>query len=664
MEKYYTDNPELGPRSQEMKDIDNMTSRYAVDEFGASTNPMQHQTEALKARIFHGANRVEFSFFGRGKGSKEQSTPGSYGAREREDMRHLAEFNKVETSTHATVGVTGLSGLNMQQGSFDDRQRKEAIDEVKRAIHFAAEATTGGAVVFHSGEAPRYMYDRWKDDKGQSMFKAFPEEEQRRMTYLVDPISKKLVAQIQDIDRIAMPIYKTDEKGNIEYLKDENGNIIKDDLLKKYDTLHDGKIPQYETDEKGNIKTKVINYAQFKDMRRQEYEKEGKPVPTEEQLVKEFFQQQRLLDVQYNLHFGKGSEREYMEGLDRREKIIDTLNFYKKLKKNVPEDQWWKYKKTIPDGRHHLIPPDNVDPVEYLEKALQETDRRIIQAKEMAVHGRRQAEQVLEMVERSQLADKFALTQTEQSMAELGIYAWQMTNKAHKDYKDGKAPYDLKNPIYIAPENLFPEVYGSHPDELKEIILRGRQYMVKQLKDQYKMDEKKAKELAQKHIKATFDIGHANMWRKYFVSKEGESLEERDKRFNQWLIKKTKKLVDEGIIGHIHVNDNFGFHDEHLSAGDGNAPIKDFIENAKKAGLKEFIVESGSFNPLRSLPDTWMHFDSPVYHVSVPGITRDTWTDFYRSYFGRTEGPRYIVGEYAPSDEFKGSPFYSGLPLE
>ena len=79
---------------------------------------------------------------------------------------------------------------------------------------------------------------------------------------------------------------------------------------------------------------------------------------------------------------------------------------------------------------------------------------------------------------------------------------------------------------------------------------------------------------------------------------------------------------------------------------------------------------------MTSLPDTWMHFDSPVYGIHVPGFTPDSWTDpsigptphgwnnFYRSYFGRTEGPRYIVGEYSPSEEFKGSPFYSGLSME
>jgi len=216
-------------------------------------------------------------------------------------------------------------------------------------------------------------------------------------------------------------------------------------------------------------------------------------------------------------------------------------------------------------------------------------------------------------------------------------------------------------------------MYGAHPDELKNLVIKGRKAMQKQLMSTYGMNKEKAQTLSKKHIKATFDIGHANVWRKYFKSKEGESLDSRDKRFNKWLLGKTKELVDEGIVGHIHISDNFGFHDEHLAAGDGNAPIRDFVEQAKKAGLNEFIVESGSFNPLTSLPDTWMHFDSPVYGMHVAGFTNDTWTDpnsaprwnnFHRSYFGKTEGPRYLVGDMAPSDDFKGAPFYTGVSLE
>jgi hypothetical protein len=71
-----------------------------------------------------------------------------------------------------------------------------------------------------------------------------------------------------------------------------------------------------------------------------------------------------------------------------------------------------------------------------------------------------------------------------------------------------------------------------------------------------------------------------------------------------------------------------------------------------------------------------MHFDSPVYNIHVPGFKIDPWTEpaigttpygwnnFYRSYFGRTEGPRFVVGDYSPSEDFKGAPFYSGLSIE
>jgi len=63
-----------------------------IQEIGASSNPFQHQTEALKARIFHGASRVEFSFFGQGKTNKEQPGPESFGKTERQ-----AQFRAVIT---------------------------------------------------------------------------------------------------------------------------------------------------------------------------------------------------------------------------------------------------------------------------------------------------------------------------------------------------------------------------------------------------------------------------------------------------------------------------------------------------------------------------------------------------------------------------------------
>lgn len=662
-----------GRHSEEIKEIDT-AFEIGVDEWGTTTNPREHQTEALKSRIFHGANRVEMTFFGAQKGNKEAATPETFGARERRDMRELAEINNIQTTTHATVNVQGLSGLNMQQGMFSDDQRKRSIEEIKKAIHFAAEATTGGAIVFHTGEAPRYMHGRkWNGDKDVE-FEMYPEEDIRKVTYLADPLSKRLVAQISGVDKIAMPIFKTDGKGNIEYLKDEKGNEVFDEQLKRVDRLHQGRVPLYETDSNGDIKTQMITFQEFERKKLEEYKKkhpEWNHTKVEEEVAKDFFHQQKFVDVMYSLNFGIRSEREYNELIEQRQKIMDSLRFYKELQEKVPKEEWWKFKKQGYQ-RNLFTPPDEEDPVEYLAKNLKENERAIAYTKELALHGRRTALEQLDQVERSKLADQFAIGQSAQSMGDLGVYTWEMNERAKK--KQGISNFNLKNDLYLAPENLFPEMYGAHPEELKTLVLKGREEMAKQLQSRYHMNKEKANELAKKHIKATFDIGHINVWRKYFKSKEGESLEERDKRFDGWVLKKTKELLDQGIIGHIHVSDNFGFDDEHLTAGDGNAPIKQFIAQAKKMGFSEFIIESGSFNPMTSMPDTWMHFDSPVYGLHVPGFTKDKWTDpsisgrgfnsIYRSYFGRTEGPRYLVGDMSPSEDFKGAPFYTGMPME
>jgi hypothetical protein len=589
-------------------------------------------------------------------------------------MRELAEFNKVETTTHATVGIQGLAGLNMQQRLFSDEQRKQAIDEIKRAIHFAAEATTGGAVVFHTGEAPRSMLSEFQE-KGQPLFEMHPEEATREQFLLADPVTKKIIPVKRD-DRIAIP-YIEKENGGYKYLRDENGEYVVDKTLEKYDPIHKGRIPIYETEPDGSIKVEVKSFNDWIKIRRKEYKQSGLKVPELKELVKDFYRVQAINQVQYYINFGRFSEGEYERLLDDRKKIIKSLNYYKDLKKKMPEEDWWKVKKTSPravDGGM-FVPPEVEDPIEWLEERLGQFDTQINRQTEFDIMGKRQSLETLDMVNRSMNASDFAVEESAKSMAELGEYLWQQNEAAKKKYKKGELK-GVKNDLYLAPENLFPETYGSHPDELKKMVTTGRKAMSERLVSHYGMSKGRAQELAEKHIKATFDIGHANIWRKYFVAKDGESLENRDKRFNKWLLGKTKELLNEGIIGHIHVSDNFGFHDEHLTAGDGNTPIKEFIEQAKKEGLSEFIIESGSFNPMTSLPDTWLHFDSPVYNIHVPGFTQSWWTEpslgatpqgfsnFYRSYFGRTEGPRYIVGDYAPSEDFKGAPFYTGIPID
>src|SRR3989338_5302395 len=104
--------------------------------------------QKLQAAIRQGSAKVEFTFFGQGKSGQGQHTPESVGTLERQQMQELAKLNQMKLSTHATVGIHGVSGMTRE--GFEEQQRQSALREINKAIEFAAQASTGGAVVFHT----------------------------------------------------------------------------------------------------------------------------------------------------------------------------------------------------------------------------------------------------------------------------------------------------------------------------------------------------------------------------------------------------------------------------------------------------------------------------------------------------------------------------------
>lgn len=685
-----------------------------LNQIGASTNPFQHQTEALKARIFHGASRIEFSFFGQGKSNKEQPSPESFGKVERQDMRDLAEYNKIQTSTHASVGIQGLSGLN--QSKFSDEQKKNSIDELKRAIDFASEASTGGAVVFHTGESPRSMNIPFNGE-----FQMFKEEPGREQHYIASRRQKQLVSEIRENTKQYLPVKKLDENRNPLIMKDENGKPVFDELTDEY-------LYEYEKDEKGGIKLEEKYFKEFKleylgdkynglltDEERNQIKKiQGKNLNEEDKIksltkiennvvnrikergydpdffrkqskeaAMEFHKKQMLMQIQYQLGMSRHYEQKFEEDLIKHDKVKKSYNYYKELKEKLPPEEWEKMKKQVPVDPYGLgfTPPRDIDPVEYLEKQLRNTESDLEVTMDMVKSGKGRALEIMnDFKEKDSLgngkvkdfvaAEDFAAERSADAMAEAAIFALEKTEQRIREDKEkyGKSSLE-KNPLFISPESWQPETYGGHPDEMKRLVLDARKRMAEELERTRSYSKKKAEETAEKHIKATLDIGHLNTWKRYYVKKEGETQEAYDKRFEKWVLDKSKDLVKNKIVGHVHLSDNYGYHDEHLTIGDGNAPIKKFLEIMKEAGIEDYIVEGGSFNPLTALPRSWNFLGSPVYSIFKPGIAEQTWGDslvggFHQSYFGRTEMPRYIIGEYAPSDDYKGAPFYTGTPLE
>jgi hypothetical protein len=225
---------------------------------------------------------------------------------------------------------------------------------------------------------------------------------------------------------------------------------------------------------------------------------------------------------------------------------------------------------------------------------------------------------------------------------------------------------ELKESIYIAPENVFPEFYGSHADEMIKIVETSRKEMAEKLQKRG-YDSSEAKKLAQEHIKATLDTGHLNNWRQHFKARTDEngnpieSAEQTEKRFNKWYLDEVKKMIDKKIIGHIHLTDNWGYDDEHLTPGQGNTPTREVVKMLENAGYKDFITEVGSFNANTILQDTLAELGSPLYALDRGAGRRMTMGRMRHGHFGYNAPANYIVGAYAPSNDFR---LWSEVPLE
>src|SRR3989338_7279008 len=97
-----------------------------IGDFGMSLGlgPVPN-VAAVGAKMRGGAKTMELVFMGSGKGGGQGHTPEMYGLKQRQALRELQSANRVDFTTHATVGVYGLAGMD-QQGNFSKQNRSAA----------------------------------------------------------------------------------------------------------------------------------------------------------------------------------------------------------------------------------------------------------------------------------------------------------------------------------------------------------------------------------------------------------------------------------------------------------------------------------------------------------------------------------------------------------
>jgi hypothetical protein len=580
-----------------------------INKIGISTPPMKDQLESLKARIFQGASKVELGFMGMQKGSMGQGavTPEMYGAEEREAIRDLAKINRVELTTHAAPGAVGAAGFDQRQGKFSEEHQKLVVDEIKRTIEFAADTAGGGPVVVHTGEWHRPLFDIEKSEKYKEKFEAYPKEKEKEAVYLVDEKTGQLTGIPRDIE-VFQPI--TDEKtGEYKYEKD------------------------------GTVMMEKLNYDQLLEKSKKVY-----PDLTPDKALFRFYQDT-------NIRRAKAEMTRFLDEKERYQHVYEKLrqqqDYWSELEKSTPREKQDIVRKSFEEALQIPL-KEGMSIKEAIGGRMKEIKRNLEWVDEISIQAKQTYENINETMKRIKPIEDVGIKKTASAISDMALYAY-----------DVERMKKLEKPLYISPENIFPEGYGSHPQELKRIILESRKDMVDKLKARG-IKEEQAEKIAEEHVKATFDIGHAYTWRKFFKGSDPTNIEKTNKEFKEWVMDNVKDLLKSKVIGRAHISDNFGYYDEHVTPGQGIVPIKEFVEELKKAKVTDVIVEP-AHQDIKALLGAWEHFGSSIYTALMPWGGRDRWSDIQHSYFGRTAGPNYIVGDIRPSEEWT---LWSQTPLE
>ena len=666
----------------------------------------------IYSKIRMGAGNIEIQFPGYRTGSRNAQTPEMFGEDQRQAIRELSLANEVKFTTHASFQLMGMMGRD-ERGNFSIYNATQDLFELKRAIDFQGDLG-GGSVVIHSGEFERPMTDMYLDDEtgrinlardphGRLLVRqAHTQEVDAQFTLMDDRTSAK-IETVQKDRLVGHPEWLREKKGR--WGEDNEGHRV---YINKYDYIdyegkkivnpynpEKGRVPEFDPIEK-KFKVKLKTFDDFR-KEAEEYNKwheqyyKKKPdfyhkMYPEEAYVKATLDAQEGIARGWSLQFSARAE----DVLSALKKLKETKEYYQKLKESLPPEEQWKILKqdttllNLAPNISQFLTPELQDPVKVIEKAIFDVERTLEYDRSTAASQEQQAIDTHETKDHIVTPIKRLEKHGTRLYAEAGIHALRRTK-------------DPNNPVTVAVEHIFPERFGGHLEELKWIIQKSREKMVEMLTkpeieygasmapeeiDKEKLDKgvmqpnpyymgvskEEAEKLAQRHIKATLDTGHINLWRKYWQEDPRMTKEQNDDAFKKWALSQVESLAKEGMIGNVHLADNYGYHDDHLSPGQGNSPIREIMAIVKKYGYdKAITVEPGAdastdLSDFHGLMKTWRFFGSPVYGMGFRGSgVPQTWSDVQYSFFGQNKPPYYVFGGYAPSNDWT---LWSAVPLE
>ncbi len=612
----------------------------------------------------------------------------SYGKEAREALRDIARVNTVRfSSVHTPVNIGNMSGYNPQERGFNEEHRKIELEEVRKAVTFAADVGAQ-AVVVHTGEYQRPMSEQpWaKNADGTFKFLSYEEEPGRAVLYLVDERTGRVVADARKNQFVYEPEFKTawDEKRQRDRWVDIHGNFINEN---DHEALFK-RVAKFDPDTT-SFKTKKLTWDHFEERAayfNKYYLRDDGRVWTPEEMFYRSQMDTRILQSKgSSLFYGRYYDKEYKS----YEALQKTLKYYEEVEKNTSPDEAWRlYREdpTIPQYAqrgHAFVHGERRKVTDILKDAVNDLNKSLIHIHEASGAADAQASEFRETLKHVVPVEVYAKKKTTQSYAEAAIFAMKKTQESKY----------TKNPVYIAPENLFPEMgYGSHPDEIIKMVQDARKRMttlltepeildlherrdkegnIKVVKNPYYiqgMTKERAEQKAEDHIKSTIDTQHLGMWWKHFQPLPNEDPNDTKRRFDKWYMEQIKKMADANIIGHLHVVDSIGAGHHHLPVGQGDLPVKEAVEYIKKhkkfkgTMVSEAWGEESMFGTGRILTETWRAFGSRLRPINVPSNAMPFgWPGVQHAYGREMQSPYFIFGAYSPSNDWQ---LWSQIPME
>ncbi len=613
--------------------------------------------------------------------------PKAYGTEVRTAIREMLEatgvkFNGVEMPTSS---ITNLSGFNPQRMNIVEEKRRQDIQEVKDAIRFAADIGGGGGIDIWSQEYSREIWDApWNKPgpDGKPQFQAYEGEKDYAIKYLVDDRTGQVLQGIQTSQTWYVPKWKIFEKDGVDAsgqpvkagdFMDVEGNRIELDFNdKRIDRQLMKRVPIWDP-AKHEFEPEPLDWEKVKERAKTHNDRYNTTWTPEEYAYR--------TQVENRIAQARGQSlfysRRYSDELKELQELIKHRDKWKKIEAETPESEHYKlkddFRRDMTRTGQRFIEPDYMLPSEALERDIEDLKHNLKHIHEASASADAQASQTLEDYWHIKSLGKYAEEKSVSSYAELGIEAWRETKTNPKVSAD--------NPLYVGPEIGWPEAYGGHPEEFIGLIKTSRKKMVELLttpefKDEatgkaYKNDyfqpdisPDKAKELASEHIKGMFDTSHMGMWFQHFrKAHPNETEPERLDRFKKWYLDMADKMQKEGVIGGVQAVDTATGAHAHLPPGQGILPVVEAVTNLKKKGFKGFIVSEGheeeGFGAGRIVTETWRAFGAHAgYNVYNHPVR---WSDVSNTHWGYAAPPNYIVGAYAPSNEWK---LWSEVPFE